>query len=661
MIDAPSRLLLQKLTRLVSKMTAEATTVEEANEYVAVGIARFYMSQEVQSHMDVMRLFALNDFSMAMEEWHKTHPGRQMWNLRKLELVDKQQSFRPSSGRKPGACFHCGKPGHFSAECRSRLAEEKGGTQQTENPGYGDKKEQTVGVKGQRDMSTITCFRCRKKGHISPQCPTRTNKIKRIKIPAERLVALRKNEVFGCMSGCSVPVTLVSGADITVVPFKCVLPSQFTGEECELNSFNHVKSKGKVCNIQVTIGDKTVARRAVTQPGENLGWSVCLSLDLADDAERDLLLQQIRDRAGLKEEETWYLPPEVSEGRLLSGVLAKEAIVVWNKISKTVQGNSKESAQQEEEPMTSIELEATSSESVKAKAMKEDEVVESEVGDSVVLGIEKKDLDLGEVVGDPSGGGAAAEKGEWELAVTGIRESIPRDSLAEETRNDESLRPVYSLGELDREGYHLSGGLLFRTRIDMFSKPEEQLCIPESQRTKCLHAAHTCFGHQGRNKMLLLLRPYFYWPNMSKSCQEFVTGCIRCQQSDKSTPKPHPMTERMVATQPFQDVAVDIVGPFPTAVGGYRFMLTCFDSATRWLEAVPVRTTTAKVLITCLTDIFARCGFPTRLTSDNGSQFVGKTFTKWLRDMGIQHAKSTPYHPQGNGVVERLHRTFCPQ
>ena len=108
-----------------------------------------------------------------------------------------------------------------------------------------------------------------------------------------------------------------------------------------------------------------------------------------------------------------------------------------------------------------------------------------------------------------------------------------------------------------------------------------------SQRQKCLQAAHSSFGHQGRNKMLLLLRPHFYWPNTSRDCLAYVRGCIQCQQVDKTSPKPNQMTERPIVTQPFKDVAVDIVGPFPIVVGGYKFMLTCIDSATRWPEAVP--------------------------------------------------------------------------
>ena len=103
-------------------------------------------------------------------------------------------------------------------------------------------------------------------------------------------------------------------------------------------------------------------------------------------------------------------------------------------------------------------------------------------------------------------------------------------------------------------------------------------------------------------------------------------------------------------------MAIDLVGPFPTAVGGFKYLLTCIDLATRWPE---VRTTTSRVIISQLVNIFSRCRFPAALVSDNGPQFTGKTFEKWLRDKGISHVKSSPYHPQGNGVIERFHRTLA--
>ena len=235
---------------------------------------------------------------------------------------------------------------------------------------------------------------------------------------------------------------------------------------------------------------------------------------------------------------------------------------------------------------------------------------------------------------------------------------MPREEMAKETATDESLQAVRKLAELNKEGFHLSQGLIWRMRLDTFGKLIQQLCIPTSFRGKCLTAAHCNFGHQGRNKMVQLLRPYFYWPNQSRTCRDYGKQCSRCQAADKTSPKPQSMTARPVVTQPFKDVAIDLVGPFPTARGGFQHMLTCVDMATRLPEAIPVRSTTSRTIIRCLTETFSRTGFPEKLTTDNGPQFMSKEFTRRLKRNGITHSKSTPYHPQGNGVVERLHRTL---
>ena len=63
-------------------------------------------------------------------------------------------------------------------------------------------------------------------------------------------------------------------------------------------------------------------------------------------------------------------------------------------------------------------------------------------------------------------------------------------------------------------------------------------------------------------------------------------------------------------------------------------------------------------IIKCLTELFCRNGFPEKVTSDNGPQFSSKLFKKWLKQKGIAHSKAISYHPQGNGMVERLHRTL---
>ena len=118
------------------------------------------------------------------------------------------------------------------------------------------------------------------------------------------------------------------------------------------------------------------------------------------------------------------------------------------------------------------------------------------------------------------------------------------------------------------------------------------------------------------------------------------------------------MQEREVVSVPSERVCIDLVGPFPKAKGGFEYLLTYVDAATRWPEAIPLRKTTSGIIISQLKSIFSRNGFPTTLISDNGPQFCSHQFKSFLQTHGIQHVQCSPYHPQSNGVIERLHGTL---
>ena len=670
----PVRQAVQKFQRLLERMTREATNIKEACTYIAIAVTRYNSNSELKTYLDMKGDFSKDLFCRNVDEWLATRPPGVKWTRRSDSsqtgydrMSQGKLIQRPGQGKKTGDCYFCGKPGHFAQECRTRLFKERQMQPGNNPPVPVVKKEPLAGSNQTRNLAEVTCFRCRQKGHISPDCPKRTTKIKRIKIPENKIVSLHRNEVFGAVGPHRMPITCDTGAEVTVVPEEAVEPHQKTGELCELKAFNDSKATGEYCNITITVGDTTFERKAVTQPGANLGWSVCLSLDMADPQESQFLLREMTRRAAMKTEDTLYVPPEVRDGYLMSGVLMEEAQVVRVKSTRVVPQSESEEQQLVEQahenstgevPVQSTSVEAhvgeTESEE-KTEELTVDEVDELKE-DGGILG-DELNLVSEEEAGEFLGGGAETE-GLTELHVSDIREGMPMEAMVKETDSDPTLTSVKKLALLDREGYHMSNGLIFRTRLDTFGTPIEQLCVPSGFRQQCLKAAHSSFGHQGRNRMIALLRPHFYWPCMGRDCVEYVRRCEPCQQMDKTVPRPNPMIEREVVTRPFSDVAVDVVGPFPTAKGGYRFLITCIDVASRWPEAFPVKKATAKVVIGCLTSVFVRWGFPEKLTSDNGSQFVGKVFSKWLQEKGIAHAKATPYHPQGNGVVERLHRTL---
>ena len=51
-------------------------------------------------------------------------------------------------------------------------------------------------------------------------------------------------------------------------------------------------------------------------------------------------------------------------------------------------------------------------------------------------------------------------------------------------------------------------------------------------------------------------------------------------------------------------------------------------------------------------------GAPATLVVDNGGEFVGRVFLEYCQKMGIEVHHTTPYHPRGNAITERSHRTI---
>lgn len=47
-----------------------------------------------------------------------------------------------------------------------------------------------------------------------------------------------------------------------------------------------------------------------------------------------------------------------------------------------------------------------------------------------------------------------------------------------------------------------------------------------------------------------------------------------------------------------------------------------------------------------------------RLLSDNGSSNIGGDLADWLAEMGMDHVRGAPLHPQTEGNIERWHQTL---
>ena len=106
----------------------------------------------------------------------------------------------------------------------------------------------------------------------------------------------------------------------------------------------------------------------------------------------------------------------------------------------------------------------------------------------------------------------------------------------------------------------------------------------------------------------------------------------------------------------FDVIHIDLVGPLPPS-RGFTYLLTCVDRFTRWPEAIPLTCITAEAVAQAfLSGWISRFGVPSTIVTDRGRQFESRCWNTLMTLLGSKRARTTSYHPQTNGMVERFHR-----
>lgn len=120
---------------------------------------------------------------------------------------------------------------------------------------------------------------------------------------------------------------------------------------------------------------------------------------------------------------------------------------------------------------------------------------------------------------------------------------------------------------------------------------EEQIVLPKSCRRGVLHIAHTVpvAGHLGKKKTVSRIIRRFYWPNVFKDVADFCRSCEICQKATHRKVQKTPMISLPVMSEPFERIAMDIVGPLPRSRSGCHYVLVLCDYATRYPEAVGLK------------------------------------------------------------------------
>ena len=125
-LDLTLRQATYKWQRLLEKLSSEAADIPQVRTSIDVAIARFNTSPELKTYLDMKGDFNKGIFCRNADEWLATQPSGTKWSKRQTTTTspyDRPQSSRPY--RPTSACFHCGRMGHYSRDCRTKAAENR--------------------------------------------------------------------------------------------------------------------------------------------------------------------------------------------------------------------------------------------------------------------------------------------------------------------------------------------------------------------------------------------------------------------------------------------------------------------------------------------------------------------------------------------------------
>ncbi len=157
-----------------------------------------------------------------------------------------------------------------------------------------------------------------------------------------------------------------------------------------------------------------------------------------------------------------------------------------------------------------------------------------------------------------------------------------------------------------------------------------------------VHIAHPRVSH-----MKSLARAYVWWPKMDLDLEHKVQHCKQCQGNQKMPP-PVPLQPWEWPNRPCSRLHLDFAGPF---MG--RMFLVMVDAHTKWLEAHILKNITASVTVDTLGQVFSVHGLPDVVVTNNGSTFTGELFLEFVKQNGLRHICTVPFHPALNGLAER--------
>ncbi|UYV84620.1 hypothetical protein LAZ67_X002854, partial [Cordylochernes scorpioides] len=211
------------------------------------------------------------------------------------------------------------------------------------------------------------------------------------------------------------------------------------------------------------------------------------------------------------------------------------------------------------------------------------------------------------------------------------------------------------------KSFEVMDGVLYKRNYEPYGR-QRLLVLPKQMRLeilKNLHDAPTA-GHLGFAKTYDRARKRFFWGGMYKTIRQYIAHCRECPRR-KSVPQrpPGQLMPIPPANFPFQKIGKDLLGIFPVTNQGNKWIIVRTEYMTRFATTKAIPDAGAMEIAKFIfEEIILRHGAPQQIITDRGTNFMSQIIKEINNLSGISHLKTTAYHPQINGLTERINKTL---
>lgn len=448
------------------------------------------------------------------------------------------------------------------------------------------------------------CYLCGQEGHTKPVCPKNPAKLTQVccvpkKEPAGGVTNQCRQLVSVEVNGRKVEALLDTGSDQTLIQPRYLQPSQVSiSEAVSIRCVHGDEKRLPTADVYIKVRDHTYL--LTVGVAENLPFQAILGRDIP------VLLD--------------LLQPSVCSNAAITRSQAKMTEDISPSLSAL--------------PFFDADMEVLPGKLRKSRRQRRCEKFAGTPVKSMVEGVPETPLDL----------------------------QLPTD-IGKKQREDPGLRKIFQQVESGENQDEAAGGERYVLKQEVLYRRQggiERLVVPKEVRQLVLTLGHAIpwAGHLGRQKTRARIGKYFFWPGMRADVNQFCRSCPECQKTTLRAPCKVPLQPLPIIHTPFERLGMDIVGPVEKSKSGNRFMLVVTDYATKYPEVFPLKSVKARHVAFCLVQLFSRVGFPREILTDQGTNFMSKLLKQVYQLLGIRSLRTTPYHPQTDGLTERFNQTL---